>query len=116
MAVILLSDPKQVLFVKNSGDFVLGHGKEGDEIIVTSEALIFKSLEHKFSKISIPDNHILDVDSTNCKFTFEKLDKKISVERNANSLFDHIMYEEVITSIDAVDQATDFGSKFISNH
>ena len=108
--------PKQVLFVKNSGDFVIGQGKEGDEIIVTSESLIFKSLDHKFTKTDIPNNHILDVNSENCKFTFEKLEKKIKVERNPKALFDHIMQEEIYGSIDAVDQATDFGSKFISNH
>ena len=56
------------------------------------------------------------MNSTTCEYSFEKLEKKILVERNACSLFDHIMHEEIIGSIDAVDQATDFGSKFISNH
>ena len=105
-----------MLFVKNSGEFVLGYSKEDNEIIVTSEGLIFKSLENKFNKIDIPDNHIVDVNSTTCEYSFEKLEKKLVVERNANSLFDHIMHEEIIGSIDAVDQVTDFGSKFISNH
>lgn len=116
MAAIELDKPKQVLFVKNSGEFVLGHSKEDNEIIVSSEGLIFKSLEHKFNKIDIPDNHIVDVNSTTCEYSFEKIKKNIVVERNASSLFDHIMHEEIIGSIDAVDQATDFGSKFISNH
>ena len=31
-------------------------------------------------------------------------------------MFDHIMHEEIYQSIDAVDQATDFGGKFISSH
>jgi glucosamine 6-phosphate synthetase-like amidotransferase/phosphosugar isomerase protein len=31
-------------------------------------------------------------------------------------MFDHIMHEEIYESIDAADQATDFGGKFISNH
>jgi hypothetical protein len=116
MAAIELDKPKQVLFVKNSGEFVIGYSKEDNEIIVTSEGSIFKSLEHKFNKIDIPDNHIVDVNSTTCEYSFEKLEKKIIVERNASSLFDHIMHEEIIGSIDAVDQSTDFGSKFISNH
>lgn len=38
------------------------------------------------------------------------------IQRNPKALFDHIMHEEIYESIDAVDQATDFGGKFISNH
>lgn len=81
----------------------MGQYKEGNEIIVTSESLIFKSLSHKFNKIDIPNNHILEVNSENCEFSFEKLEKKIKVERNPKALFDHIMHEEIYSSIDAVD-------------
>lgn len=45
-----------------------------------------------------------------------KLEKKIIIARNPRAMFDHIMQEEIYESIDAVDQATDFGNKFISNH
>ena len=31
-------------------------------------------------------------------------------------MFDHIMHEEIYESIDAVDLATDFGGKFISDN
>ena len=103
IAAIEIENPKSVLFVKNSGDFVMGQCKEGNEIIVTSESLIFKSLSHKFNKIDIPNNHILEVNSENCEYSFEKLEKKIKVERNPKALFDHIMHEEIYSSIDAVD-------------
>jgi len=51
-----------------------------------------------------------------CKFSFTKLQKTIKIQRNPKAMFNHIMQEEIYESIDAVDQATDFGSKFISNH
>lgn len=31
-------------------------------------------------------------------------------------MFDHIMHEEIVESIDAIEKVTDFGGKFISEH
>lgn len=49
-------------------------------------------------------------------FTVEKLQKKITVERQPKAGFDHIFEEEIYESADAVNAAIDFGQKFISNH
>ena len=45
-----------------------------------------------------------------------KLEKKIQIDRKPKATFDHIMQEEIMGAIDAVDYATDFGNKFISSH
>jgi len=65
--------------------------------------------------VQIPNNQILEV-SEDCSYHFSPIEKKITIQRNPKALFDHIMHEEIYESIDAVDQATDFGGKFISNH
>lgn len=31
-------------------------------------------------------------------------------------MFDHIMHEEIVEGIDAIELVTDFGGKFISDH
>ena len=116
ISAIELNDPKEIYFVKNSGEFTIGQNKEKTNIIVTSDQGVLNNIGQGFERIDIPNNHILSVDAKNCDLTFEKLEKKIKVERNAKSQFDHIMLEEIHGSIDAVDNATDFGSKFISNH
>lgn len=116
IAAIELNNPKQVYFVKNSGEFIIGQNKEKNNVIVTSNQLVLSDLGSSFEKIDIPNNYIVAVDASNCEISYEKLDKKIKVERNPKSMFDHIMLEEIHGSIDAVDQATDFGSKFISNN
>ena len=62
----------------------------------------------------MPNNEILEV-TNDCKFSFEKITKSIAIpEKKSN--FAHIMHEEIIESIDAVERATDFGAKFISAH
>jgi glucosamine 6-phosphate synthetase-like amidotransferase/phosphosugar isomerase protein len=116
ISAIELNDPKQIYFVKNSGEFIIGQNKDKTNIIVTSDQSVFRDLDSGFEKIDIPNNHILAVDASSCSLSFEKLEKKIKIERNSTSQFDHIMLEEIHGSIDAVDQATDLGSKFISNH
>lgn len=46
----------------------------------------------------------------------EKLEKKIQVERLPKAGYDFIFEEEIYESADAVNQAIDFGRKFITNH
>ena len=116
ISAIELNEPKFIYFVKNSGEFIIRQNKAKNNIIVTSDQVIFNTFNTGFEKIDIPNNHILAVDASNCELSFEKLEKKIKIERNSASLYDHIMLEEIYGSIDAVDQATDLGSKFISNH
>lgn len=103
ISVIELNDPQQVYFVKNSGEFIIGQNKDKTNIIVTSDQIVFKDLDSGFEKIDIPNNHIVAVDASNCALSFEKLEKKIKIERNSKSQFDHIMLEEIHGSIDAVD-------------
>ena len=104
-----------MLFVKNSGDFVLGLSKAKDEMLVSSDPSILLTNHSGWTHEQIPNNHILEVKS-DCTYTFQKLEKKIQIQRNPKTMFNHIMHEEIYESIDAVDQATDFGGKFISNH
>jgi len=54
--------------------------------------------------------------TNDCKYTFTKLEKKIKIERKVKPMYRHILHEEIVESIDAVDQATDFGGKFISDN
>jgi glucosamine 6-phosphate synthetase-like amidotransferase/phosphosugar isomerase protein len=116
ISAIELNNPKHIFFIKNSGEFIIGQNKEKTNVIVTSDQTVLSNLGSSFEKIDIPNNHIIAVDASTCEISFEKLEKKIKVERNSKSQFDHIMLEEIYGSIDAVDQATDLGSKFISNH
>tara|TARA_B110000285_G_C15114011_1_gene612933 strand:+ start:942 stop:1094 length:153 start_codon:yes stop_codon:yes gene_type:complete len=41
------SNPEVVYFVKNSGDFIVGIGKQNNEIVVTSERSLFAQEEIK---------------------------------------------------------------------
>lgn len=36
-----LNDPQSIFFVKNSGDMILGHNKNSDEIVVSSDPKLF---------------------------------------------------------------------------
>lgn len=117
LAVMELNNPDAIYFIKNSGEFALGQGKQNDEIVVSSDASIFKAedMANRFQHRMIPNNELLTVNKE-CKFEFEKISKKINVARNPKATFDYFMHEEIVESIDAVDQVTDFGGKIISNH
>jgi glucosamine 6-phosphate synthetase-like amidotransferase/phosphosugar isomerase protein len=118
IAALEVDKPQSIIFIKNSGEFSLCVSKNEDEVIISSESSLFnqQDIKHKFShKISIPNNTILEVNQ-NCEYTFTKIEKKIKIQRNPKAMFDHIMHEEIVESIDAVDMATDFGGKFISDH
>jgi len=41
IAAIELKNPKQVYFVRNSGDFVIGINKQTGEVVVSSDLSIF---------------------------------------------------------------------------
>jgi len=73
------------------------------------------NMDEKFTHVPIPDNHLCEV-TNDCKYTFTKLQKKIKIERKVKPMYRHILHEEIAESIDAVDQATDFGGKFISDN
>lgn len=117
IAVMEMHNPEAIYFVKNSGDFTIGHEKGNNEIIVSSDSSLFaqEDLKHRFQQIKIPNNEILEV-TQDCKYSFEALEKNIQVQRNPKDLFDHLMLAEIYESIDAVDLATSFGGKFISSH
>ena len=94
----------------------MAHSKTNDEIIVSSDLNLFKKNEigHSMTQIIMPNNEILEV-TDDCQFSFSKIQKAIAVPAKT-STFAHIMHEEIVESIDAVDRATDFGAKFISAH
>lgn len=54
--------------------------------------------------------------SDSCKYTFEKVDKTITINRNPKQNFDHIMHEEIVGGIDSIELVTDYGGKFISDN
>lgn len=117
-AMIDLEKPESVFLIKNSGDFVLGKGK--DDIIVCSEQSYF---EHDNKLVQglglevqkVPNNSLLEI-KDNLEFNLTKLEKKITVERKPKFGYDHIFEEEIHESADAVNHAIDFGNKFITNH
>ena len=41
IALMELNNPKAIYFVKNSGEFIIGHDKQNNEIIVSSESALF---------------------------------------------------------------------------
>ena len=117
IAVMEISNPQSLFFVKNSGELILAHNKTNDEIVVCNDPKLFSvSLAgQNLTQIEIPINQILEV-TKDCKFTFQQLQKQITIERNPKATYDHIIQEEIYESIDSVDKATDFGGKFISPH
>lgn len=113
-----LENPNSLLFVKNSGEFSLCVSKNEDEVILSSELSLFNdsNIKHKFGQIiPIPNNQILMVDNS-CKYSFEVINKNITISRNPKANFDHIMHEEIIESIDCIELVTDYGGKFISDN
>lgn len=118
IAAMELENPNSLLFVKNSGEFSLCVSKNEDEVILSSELSLFNdsNIKHKFGQIiPIPNNQILMVDNS-CKYSFEVINKNITISRNPKANFDHIMHEEIIESIDCIELVTDYGGKFISDN
>lgn len=58
LAIIEISNPESIFFVKNSGDFAIGQNKTNDEIIVTSDLSIFNQdkMRQKYQITQIPNN------------------------------------------------------------
>jgi glucosamine 6-phosphate synthetase-like amidotransferase/phosphosugar isomerase protein len=118
IAAMELAKPQQIIFIKNAEDFALCVSKNGDEIILSSEPSLFNDpkIKHKFGHlISIPNNHLLEVNE-DCTYSFEKIDRLMTISRNPKAMFDHIFQEEIIESIDSIELVTDYGSKFISDN
>jgi len=64
VAAMELANPKNLIFIKNSGDFSLCLSKAGDEVILSSELSLFKdnAIKQKFNHgVPIPNNHIVEV-------------------------------------------------------
>jgi glucosamine 6-phosphate synthetase-like amidotransferase/phosphosugar isomerase protein len=121
-AVVQTKDAKSIFFVKNSGDFVIGTNADKSEVVVSTDLNVLsaknKGIDGKFHHTHIPNNELCELNTETCEFTFTKLEKKINIEsqRKPKVSFNHIVHEEIYESIDAVDQATDFGGKFISDN
>ena len=92
IAAMETNEAKMMYLVKNSGEFSIGLSKDNDELVVSSDMEIFGSqyLGKEFSQISIPDNNLVEITS-DCKYSFVKLEKKIVISRNPKAQFDHIM-------------------------
>lgn len=99
---------------------VLGINKDKTEVIVSTEINVITSnpKNEKFSLTHIPNHVLCELKTKTCEFSFTKLEKKINLEsqRKPKPTYNHIVHEEIIESIDAVDKATDFGGKFISDN
>jgi glucosamine 6-phosphate synthetase-like amidotransferase/phosphosugar isomerase protein len=117
LAVMPLDHPDHLYFVKNSGEIIIGTLSDKKAVVVSTEADLFKeSPEIKCSHIEkIPNNYLVDL-KDDCSITMEKLEKKIVVDRKPKGQFEHIFQEEIFEAADAVNNAIDFGQKFISNH
>lgn len=74
IAVMEMDDPQAILFVKNSGELILGHNKSIDEIIVSSDPKLFNTniIGQHLTQIQMPNNQILEV-TKDCKYSFQKL-------------------------------------------
>ena len=44
IAIMGVKNPERMIFVKNSGDFVLGLSKNNDELLVSSDSSVFNNL------------------------------------------------------------------------
>ena len=44
IAIMEVKNPERMIFVKNSGDFVLGLSKNSDELLVSSDSSVFNKL------------------------------------------------------------------------
>lgn len=105
-----------IYFVKNSGDFVIGRSKS--EVIISTDLNVLTTSDEKYAHTHIKNNELCELNIDTCEFTFTPLQKKIKIEesRKPKTSYNHIVHEEIYESIDAVDQATDFGGKFISDN
>jgi glucosamine 6-phosphate synthetase-like amidotransferase/phosphosugar isomerase protein len=117
IVVMEMKNPSAIYFAKNSGDLLMGVNQASQEVIVCSDREVFhaKNIWNHFTLVPIENNNILEV-KKDCTYIFEKLEKKITIQRNPKAKFDHLMHEEIYGAVDAVDQATFYGGKFISNH
>lgn len=117
LAVMPLDKPDHLYLVKNSGEIILAEVPEKKAVIVSTEEVLFKESPElaslKYQKI--PNNYLVDL-KDDCTYTMEKLEKKIIVDRKPKSQFEHIFQEEIFEAAEAVNNAIDFGHKFISNH
>lgn len=115
LAVLPLDDPSHLYLVKNSGEIIIAHTPEG--VIISTEEVLFRESPElagvKYEKI--PNNYLVELDDTG-KLTAVKLEKKMIVDRKPKGAFEHIFQEEVYEAAEAVNNAIDFGQKFISNH
>lgn len=114
LAVISIDHPEVIYFVKNSGEILIG--KTGNSVIVSSEEIVFGEESGNTCEVfRVPNNHLVEL-KDDCTYTIEKLERKVTVDRNPKQGYDHIFEEEIYESADAVNQAIDFGQKFVSNH
>jgi hypothetical protein len=90
--------------VKNSGDLLMGVNLVSQEVVVCSDREVFhaKYIGNHFTFVQIENNNILEV-KKDCTYIFEKLEKKITIQRNPKAMFDHVMHEEIYAAVDAVD-------------
>lgn len=117
LAVMPLDHPNLLYFVKNSGEIILAELPEKKTVIVSTEEVLFKE-SPEFASVKyqkIPNNYLVEL-KDDCTFTMEKLEKKIIVDRKPKGEFEHIFQEEIFEAAEAVNNAIDFGQKFISNH
>lgn len=117
LAVLPLENPNSLYFVKNSGEFLIAHIEGSNSVVVTTEESLFKqSPDLKISKVEkVPNNFLVEL-KDDCTYTMERLEKQIIVDRKPKGDFEHIFQEEIYEAADAVNNAIDFGQKFISNH
>ena len=91
LAVMPLEHPDHLYIVKNSGEFIIGQTDDKKATIVSTEEVLFRESPElkgiKFEKI--PNNYLVDL-SEDGKYTKEKLEKKIIVDRRPKGLFEHI--------------------------
>lgn len=114
LAVLGTEQPDSLYLVKNSGDLILGQDK--NSVVVSTTDLIFTGEDTKgIQTQKIPSNHLVEL-KDDCTYKLEKLEKKIQVDRQPKPGYDFIFEEEIYESADAVNQAIDFGRKFITNH
>lgn len=120
LTVLETNKPKFMYFAKNVGDFVIGTNSESSEIAVSSDPNILKeaNLNQKLNLRHMQNNELCELNIETCEFAYTKLEKKINItkQRKPKATYNHIIQEEIEESIYAIDQATDFGGKFISDN
>lgn len=64
------------------------------------------------------NNELFELNIETSELSITKLEKKIDItkQRKPKTTYNHIIQEEIEESIYAIDQATDFGGKFISDN